>query len=363
MGTRPKRRKAKVPLGDPNDPHGFGVWAVRYLEALGVKGYSARTTENQERYLGVFIAWCETRSIARPNEVTKPILDRYQRHLFYMRKPNGKPLTFASQARALTPVRGFFKWLTRQNVLLSNPASEIELPKQERRLPRHVLTIDEAERVMDQPDVREPLGMRDRAILEALYSTGIRRMEVINLQLYDLDTERGTLIVRQGKGKRDRVVPIGERAVMWVNRYVHEVRPQLVMPPDEGVLFLTQAGEALSSIWLTQVVRRYIARAEIGKTGSCHLWRHTCATLMLEGGADVRYVQEMLGHAKLSTTAIYTRVSIRQLKSVHSLTHPGAKLERPATAETKPERTSTPTEIVTELHAALDAEAAEEAVV
>ncbi len=283
----------------------------------------------------------------------------YQRHLFYLRKPNGKPLTFASQARALTPVRGFFKWLTRQNVLLSNPASEIELPKQERRLPRHVLTIDEAERVMEQPDVREPLGVRDRAILEALYSTGIRRMEVVNLQLYDLDAERGTLHVREGKGKRDRVVPIGERAVMWVNKYVHEVRQQLIMPPDEGVLFLTQAGEALSSIWLTQVIRRYIGRAEIGKTGSCHLWRHTCATLMLEGGADVRYVQEMLGHAKLSTTAIYTQVSIRQLKSVHTLTHPAAKLDRATTTETRTE--PSPTESVIDLHAVLDAEAAEEA--
>lgn len=361
MGVRPRRRKPKVPLGDPNDPHGFGVWATRYIEWLRVRGFSERTAGNQESYLGVFIAWCEARSITRPHEITKPILDRYQRHLFYMRKPNGRPLTFASQARALTPVRGFFKWLTRSNVLLSNPASEIELPKQERRLPKHVLTVEEAERVIDQPDVRDPFGIRDRAILEVLYSTGIRRMEVINLRLYDLDAERGTLVVRQGKGRKDRVVPIGERAISWVTKYIHDARPQLVMPPDEGVLLLTQDGEPLSAIWLTQVVRRYIASAEIGKSGSCHIFRHTCATLMLEHGADVRLVQEMLGHARLTTTAIYTHVSIKQLKAVHTLTHPGAKIERPKVEE-KPEPSPAPsTESVLDLQATLDAEADEEA--
>jgi integrase/recombinase XerD len=331
--TKRGRAKRKVLLGEASPPDGFGVWAVRYLEALRVKNYSERTVENQESYLAFFFAWCEARSLTRPKEVTKPILDRYQRHLFHMRKPNGKPLTFASQVRALTPVRGFFKWLTRQNVLLWNPASEIELPKQERRLPKHVLTIDEAERILEQPDVSDAFGVRDRAILETLYSTGLRRMELIGLRVFDVDAERGTLMVRQGKGKKDRVVPIGERAVKWTNRYMREVRPELVMPPDDGVLFLTLEGEALIPSRLTELVRRYIAQADLGKTGSCHLFRHTCATLMLEAGADIRAIQEMLGHVQLATTQIYTQVSIRWLKSVHALTHPSAKLERHAKVE------------------------------
>jgi integrase/recombinase XerD len=322
------RAKRTIALGDASAPDGFGVWALRYLEALRVRNYSERTVENQESYLALFIAWCEARSVVRPHDVTKPILDRYQRHLFHARKPNGRPLTFASQVRALTPVRGLFKWLTRQNVLLWNPASEIEMPKQERRLPKHVLTIDEAERVLEQADVTDPFGVRDRAILETLYSTGIRRMEVIGLGVFDLDADRGTLMVRQGKGKKDRVVPIGERAALWVQRYVQEVRPELVMPPDDGVLFLTHEGEALSASWLSERVRQYIARAELGKTGSCHLFRHTCATLMLEAGAEIRGVQEMLGHVQLATTQVYTHVSIRWLKTIHTTTHPSARLER-----------------------------------
>ncbi len=179
-----------------------------------------------------------------------------------------------------------------------------------------------------KPSGAEQMGLRDRAILETLYSTGIRRMEVVNLTVYDLDMERGTLMVRQGKGKKDRMVPIGERAVAWLERYLNDTRPGLVVPPDDATFFLTSSGEPLSPSRLTQLVREYVDAAEIGKRGACHLFRHTMATLMLENGADIRYIQEMLGHAELSTTQIYTRVSIRRLKTVHALTHPGATLAR-----------------------------------
>ena len=331
-------RKAKAIVGDPNDPEGMVVWMKRYLEALRIKNYASRTVENRESYLSFFIAWCEARSLLRPQEVTKPILERYQRHLFHLRKANGKPLTFRAQHSRLVPVRAYFKWLTKQNVLLWNPASELELPRLERRLPKHVLTASDAAQVLAQPDVRESMGVRDRAILEALYSTGIRRMEVIHLSVYDIDAERGTLMVRQGKGKKDRMVPIGEQALAWIERYQNEVRPGLVMPPDDGTLFLTMVGEELSPNRLTQLVREYVNAADTGKKGACHLFRHTMATLMLENGADIRYIQEMLGHVELSTTQIYTQVSIRKLKAVHALTHPTARLQRPETnAATKDE--------------------------
>lgn len=147
------------------------------------------------------------------------------------------------------------------------PASEIELPRAEKRLPKHVLTADEAERVMEKPKLADPIGLRDRAILETLYSTGIRRMEVIHLQVFDLDVERGTVMVRQGKWKKDRMVPIGERAIVWIEKYLNEARPQLVMPPDAGVLFLTQEGDELSPHRLTQLARDYVNAAEIGKSG------------------------------------------------------------------------------------------------
>ena len=141
-------------------------------------------------------------------------MESYQRHLYLLRqKRNGKPLTFRSQYTRLVPVRAFFKWLTRQNVILSNPASELILPRLERRLPI-VMTVADVERVLALADTTEPLGLRDRAMMEVLYSTGVRRMELINLSIWDLDTDGGTVLVRQGKGRRDRVVPIGARAIV-----------------------------------------------------------------------------------------------------------------------------------------------------
>lgn len=155
----------------------------------------------------------------------------------------------------------------------------------------------------------------------------MRRMELMGLAVPDPDMERGTVMIRKGKGKKDRVVPIGERAVRWIQKYYFEVRPRLLPGRNEPTLFLTGTGEPLEANTLTCLVRQYVTAADLGKKGACHLFRHTCATLMLENGADVRFIQQMLGHAKLETTAIYTQVSIRKLKEVHERTHP-ARMER-----------------------------------
>ena len=166
-------------------------------------------------------------------------------------------------------------------------------------------------------------------MLEVLYSTGIRRSELAHLSVSDVDPGRGTLLVRQGKGRKDRMVPIGARALAWVGRYLDRARPGSAADPDDGTLFLTADGTGLSPDRLTQLVRDHIRASGVGKDGSCHLFRHTCATLMLEGGADIRCIQAMLGHAELSTTAIYTQVSIRTLQAVHAATHPAAEPRRP----------------------------------
>jgi integrase/recombinase XerD len=197
-----------------------------------------------------------------------------------------------------------------------------------RYLPRTVLTATEAERVLAVPDVATPLGLRDRAILETFYATGIRRSELMRLKVEDLDRGRQIVAIRQGKGKRDRFVPIGERALAWVERYLEEARPQLVVLPDPGHLFLTADGTSLGRNHLGKMVSTAVAVADIGKHGSCHLFRHTMATLMLEGGADIRFIQQMLGHARLDTTQVYAQVSLEALKAVHGATHPGARLRR-----------------------------------
>jgi integrase/recombinase XerD len=190
-----------------------------------------------------------------------------------------------------------------------------------------VLKIEEVEAILIQPDVTTLSGLRDRAMLETLYSTAIRRMELAQLRLFDLDTRHGTLMVRQGKGGRDRMVPVGARACAWCERYLNEVRPQLVGPVDEGILFLTDYGEAFEKNRLGDLVKRYLAHAGLMVPGACHLFRHACATHMLENGADIRFIQVLLGHSELSTTQIYTRVSIVKLKEIHAATHP-AKLTR-----------------------------------
>jgi integrase/recombinase XerD len=178
--------------------------------------------------------------------------------------------------------------------------------------------------VLAQPDLTTPGGVRDRAMIEVLYSTGIRRSELAGLAVFDIDADRQTLLVRQGKGRKDRMVPIGERALAWVDRYLAEVRHVHATEPDDGVLFLTVDGTRFSLDRLTQLVRGYVERSGVNKQGACHLFRHTLATLMLEGGADIRYVQQMLGHADISTTQIYTQVSIRHLQAIHTATHPAA---------------------------------------
>ncbi len=299
-----------------------------YLEALQVKGQTEASVESRGPVLNYFAARCEERGLVRSSEVTRPILQRYQRWMFYYRKKNGQPLGISTQYTRLMVVTVFFRWLTRNNFLLYNPASELELPRTEKRLPKAILTIEEVEKVLAQPDLRDPLGVRDRAIMEVLYSTGIRRKELVGLTIFGFDPDRGTLWIRLGKGKKDRVVPVGERAMLWVDKYLREVRPSLVMEPDDGFLFLSGDGLPLTPGHLSDSVRRYVDAAGIGKRGSCHLFRHTMATLMLEGGADTRYIQQMLGHENLASTQLYTQVSIKKLKDSHTATHPAAKLER-----------------------------------
>lgn len=351
-----------APIGDVRDPESLYHYLQRFLAWLAERQYSPKTIVNREELLRVFIAWLDERGIRRPQEVTKPIIERYQSHLFVYRKKDGQPLSARTQHGHITPIRAWFKWLAKQNFILYNPASDLDLPRLDRRLPRNVLTVKEAEAVLAVADVGTATGIRDRAMLEVLYSTGMRRMELMQLQVFDLDAERGTVLIRLGKGKKDRMVPIGERAIAWVEKYRDDVRPGLATGADDGTLFLTHLGEAFTPNRLTQLVREYVQAAEIGKSGSCHLFRHTMATLMLENGADIRYIQAILGHAELSTTQIYTQVSIRQLKAIHSATHParmpGAAGPRSGAVVSEPQ--PMPLNAAAALLMALDAEAEDE---
>ncbi len=293
-----------------------------HLTALTASGYAASTVTGRRAHLDLFATWCDARGVITLETITPAVLERYQHWLTGRRTRDGTPLSWSTQANMLTAVRMLLAWATRTRRLVVNPAAELELPRLPTRLPRAVLSVSEAERVLAQPDLTTALGLRDRAILEVLYSTGLRRMELIGLDLADLDAERGVVLVREGKGKKDRLVPIGERAIRWTERYLDQVRHRLVHTREHRALFLSARGTRIRPPRLTERLHRYLVQAGIEKPGSCHVWRHTAATLMHDGGADIRDVQEMLGHAQLSTTQIYTRVSIERLKAVHAKTHP-----------------------------------------
>ncbi|PHV09789.1 site-specific tyrosine recombinase XerC [Chitinimonas sp. BJB300] len=301
----------------------------RYLTAFlswSEARYSAATVQKRKVSLEGFLAWCAERDIAQLHDLSRDLLERYQRHLYDYRKTDGQPLTIGTQLGLLHSLQAFCKWLTRQRYILYNPAAELELPKAPRRLPHAVLSREEVESVLNQPDLTTLMGLRNRTILETLYASGVRKSELVQLTLHDLDLPHGTLRIRQGKGNKDRIVPIGERACAWLTKYLDDVRPALVVGADDGQLFLTDYGEMFSNNRLNDMVRKYLNHAGIDRPGACHMFRHACATHMLDNGADLRALQLILGHAQITTTEIYTHVSIGRLKAVHAATHPAAHL-------------------------------------
>jgi len=317
--------------GDPAVAGGFYVHLVGFVDWLRAMRYSEHTIKTRRIDLGYFVDWCEERGVRTPQEVSRAMLERYRQYVFgYRRQRDGLPLSFNCQGTRLVAVRVFFRWMTRQHHLLFNPAGELDLPKKETRLPRHVLSVAEVAQIINAVDTGAAfgLGLRDRAILETLYSTGMRRGELVGLQVSDVDAERGTVLIRLGKGKKDRMVPVGARALVWIAMYTGEVRAGLAAG-DETALFLTRHGDQLTGKQLSNIVKKAIDEARLERVltsgplnSSCHLFRHACATHMLENGADIRFIQALLGHGDLGTTEIYTRVVITKLKQVHEATHP-----------------------------------------
>jgi len=305
--------------------------ADEYLERLRVLNRTPSAVASRRNELKPFLAWSEERGLLHARQITRTILESYQRRLWTHRKKNGRPLGVTTQRARLGCVMNFFAWLCKQRLLEANPASELELPRCGKRLPVEALSAAQVEAVLSQPDIGDPLGIRDRAILELFYSTGIRRAELARLEVGDLNREKRLLRVRQGKGRKDRVVPVGARALRWAGKYIEDVRPLLMVNASEQTLFLSGYGEAFNPDVLGRKVVEYVGNSGVGRKGGAHLLRHTCATHMLEGGADIRYIQQLLGHEKLETTAIYTEVSIVQLQAVHARCHPAEQpgLSRP----------------------------------
>jgi len=295
----------------------------QYLVWMQMQNWTPRTIEQRRFVLGRFLDWAAARGVSEVGQFTPQLLAAYRRWLFHYRNAKtARPLTFATQASYLSAVGRWCAWLAQEKFLDEDVSLQLELPQAEQRLPADVLTAEQVERLLNAADVTRPLGLRDRALLETFYSTAIRCSELLMLQVYDVESSRGIVKIRKGKGRKDRVVPIGQRALAWLEKYTQDVRPGLAARTSETTLFVTCSGRRFGRTNLSALVRGYFRQAGIAQRGSCHLLRHTAATLMLENGAEVRALQQYLGHERLNTTQIYTHVSIKHLQDVHRRTHP-----------------------------------------
>jgi integrase/recombinase XerD len=263
-----------------------------------------------------FAVFCATKGAAAPANASARILREYVYHL----KDLG--LSPSSIRRNVSAVRSYFRFMLGEGELVRDPSERLEAPKRWRTLPE-VLTVEEAERLLVAPSLDEPLAFRDRAMLELAYGAGLRVSEWITLSIKDVMMDDHLLRVF-GKGSKERLVPIGRKAIAAVAIYVRELRPRLEKGQGKGILFLNARGEPMSRMGAWKILRKYVDLAGITKPVSPHTLRHSFATHLLEGGADLRAVQEMLGHADISTTQIYTHVDREYLRSVHRQFHPRA---------------------------------------
>jgi integrase/recombinase XerD len=305
----------------------FELLIARFVERMQVEGFSPRTLGSYRSHLGFFLAYLDRETdVDAITAVTPEVLHGYQTWLYGYTDDEGRGLAIATQAARLSVVRAFFRWLVKTDVLLYDPAASLDLPKRKGILPRSVLTRKEVERMLAAADTTTTLGLRDRAMLEVLYSTGIRNAELRALTVYDLDLDRGLVRINEGKNAKDRVVPLGEVACRWLHEYLDEARPKLLArDAGEQTVFLSKNGRPLLALGVIDRIRRLAKAAGIERPVTPHSMRHTFATHMLRGRADIRHIQAMLGHASVATTQIYTRVEVTDLKTVHRRCHPREK--------------------------------------
>lgn len=278
------------------------------------RGLAVNTVQAYAGDLRVFVDWATGRGLTEPGQITPRLV------VDYLLALSRKGLSTRTQARRLVALRGLFKMLCAEHHLPVDPTAAVELPRIGRRLPT-VLSAEEVERLLGAPDRRTPRGLRDAAMLETLYATGIRVSELVNLRLSDLNPERGYLMV-MGKGSKQRLVPLGEQALELIDAYLTDVRPAW----DRGHpgLFLTDRRRTMTRQGFWKLLKRHAAKEGITRPLSPHKLRHSFATHLLDHGADLRAVQEMLGHADISTTQIYTHLSRKHVLEAYRRHHPRA---------------------------------------
>jgi integrase/recombinase XerD len=306
--------------------------ADRYLAWLVATRYSEATLKGHSADIEWLLRYLEAKGIDRIADVTTEVLADYSLRLRQQRntKHEDRKISLAHVLHRLFTAKQFFGWLAGQMIILVNPAEDLELPRLPATLPQTILTQKEAQRLLDAPELKSPIGYRDKALLEVGYSTGIRISELFKLKVADFDPKARTLFVHEGKGGKDRVLPLHMIAAGYLKEYVERVRPKFVkaLKHDAGILFLTYTGSPLCVNSMTNIFKRSTKAAGIDKRVTAMVLRHSIASHLLENGMDIRYIQEFMGHEKLSTTQIYSKVTLDGLRKMYNKSHPEEKRGR-----------------------------------
>jgi integrase/recombinase XerD len=296
-----------------------------YCDECKHRHLSERSVAGNRGYLLRFAEFLQGAALADVRDATLQTLLDFHRWMQRRKKPDGEPVGVRYVNRHARLARHLFKLLAERNLILSDIGRDFPPLHDPQSLPRGILTKEQMAVLLRQPHQTTPLGFRDRTILELLYSTGLRGGELCKLTLYDLDLEDRTLRVIQGKGRKDRVAPIGKVACTYLAEYIRAVRPVLVAEASPPAVFLSATGRPLLTNDLHRLIKTYREKAHLPDNVTTHSLRHTCATEMLKGGASIRHVQELLGHADIQTTQIYTHVVPTDLQKAHARTAPSER--------------------------------------
>lgn len=298
------------------------VWQQRFTEHLRAYRRSEKTISSYLVEVRYFLSFLGHRGVSSPAELTKADMEAYQVSLEHKMTFKGTPLKLSSKNLKISVVRAFIKFLRQTNVLMTDPARDIVVPRSPKTLLPELPTEEQVMKLLETPNTSCPLGLRDRAILELFYSSALRNSELRLLQVGDVDVSRLQVRVYRGKGGHGRTVPVGEAAAAWVEQYLTKARAFLLGQQDEGFLFLSHRGRPFQVNRLGELVARVAEAAKLPMRVTPHVLRHCCATHMLANGVKFRHLQEFLGHSTPSSTQIYTRVEISDLKEAHRSSHP-----------------------------------------
>ena len=304
------------------DPSSYGDLLAAYVKELRVRNYGLSSREQAEHVLPRFFAYLTERRVLDIRAVTEEHVVAWAKHLSAATNRHGEPLSPHTRRSHLVLLQRFFRYLVRRGLVLADPMLDVTMP-QVSKLPRVVLSHSQARRLIEAPSPFTPVGKRDRALLELLYGTGLRVAECARLELRDIDLAKGTLFVRQGKGKKDRVVPFAGQAAAALDLYLREGRPALARGARQQALFLSSSsGRPLQATTIQFIVREHAREAGLKVKVTPHCLRHRYATHLIQGGASVCHVQKLLGHSCLQSTTVYTRVFPKDLAKTVERAHP-----------------------------------------